>query len=128
MIARQRVWPLLAYRMVHTANSADGDADRRARLSTLIDSPVWRQGPVSEVSGRLVAATLAALTSPPADGTPVTGPRVFLTAAPRPLHHHDHGAEVGSGSGRAGRAHALPAVRTCPMTAIRPVTARRAWS
>ncbi|MFI8007870.1 hypothetical protein [Streptomyces sp. NPDC086010] len=60
--------------------SPHGEADLRTRLKTLTDDPAWKQGPASELTGRLVAATLTALTIPP--GTPgPTGPRVSVAAA-----------------------------------------------
>ncbi|MFF7361568.1 hypothetical protein [Streptomyces sp. NPDC008125] len=80
-------WPLLACRMARIARTAegepglgpDGEHVLRACLRTLADHPAWKEGPVSGLTGRLVAATLSALTTPP--GTPATGPRVSPAAA-----------------------------------------------
>ncbi|MFC8704914.1 hypothetical protein ACFUIV_22385 [Streptomyces anulatus] len=88
LLVSARAWPLLACRMARTARgpeggpglSPHGEADLRTRLKTLADDPAWKQGPASKLTGRLVAATLTALNTPP--GTPgPTGPPISPTAA-----------------------------------------------
>ncbi|MFI1155077.1 hypothetical protein [Streptomyces sp. NPDC020817] len=81
LLVATRAWPLLAARMAGVARGPEGEQGLRARLKAgLGDDPAWEQGPPGELEGRMVGATLRALTAPP--GAPVPdGPRVSAAAA-----------------------------------------------
>ncbi|WP_030873998.1 hypothetical protein [Streptomyces sp. NRRL F-2747] len=81
LLVSTRAWPLLAARMAGIARGPEGEQGLRSRLKAgLMDNGAWEQGPPGELAGRMVGATLRALTTPP--GAPVPdGPRVSATAA-----------------------------------------------
>ncbi|MEV0874751.1 hypothetical protein AB0I86_26750 [Streptomyces sp. NPDC049950] len=124
LLVSARAWPLLAARMICTARgpedgpglSPQGEAGLRARLNALADNSAWKQGPASELTGRLVAATLTALTARPTDGTPTTGPRVSAAAAR---------ASSTTTTGPAPRQPAPAAPAAVPAHRQQPVPARR---
>ncbi|MFD7555498.1 hypothetical protein ACFV9E_13320 [Streptomyces sp. NPDC059835] len=81
LLVSTRAWPLLAARMAGVARGPEGEQGLRDRLKAgLGDSTAWQQGSPGELAGRMVGATLRALTAPP--GVPVPdGPRVSASAA-----------------------------------------------
>ncbi|MFJ5552528.1 hypothetical protein [Streptomyces sp. NPDC093225] len=81
LLVSTRAWPLLAARMADVARGPEGEQGLRARLKAgLMDNPAWEQGPPGELAGRMVGATLRALTTPP--GAPIPdGPRASASAA-----------------------------------------------
>ncbi|MER7763820.1 hypothetical protein [Streptomyces sp. NPDC097619] len=81
LLVATRAWPLLAARMADTARGPEGEQGLLDRLHAgLGDTAAWRQAPPSELAGRMVVATLGALTGPP--GAPVPDrPRVSAAAA-----------------------------------------------
>ncbi|MGW4510218.1 hypothetical protein ACWENO_36840 [Streptomyces sp. NPDC004436] len=81
LLVATRAWPLLAARMADIARGPEGEQGLRDRLKAgLRDNTAWRQGPSSNLTGRLVTAALTCLTTPP--GAPVPdGPRASATAA-----------------------------------------------
>ncbi|WP_299542450.1 hypothetical protein [uncultured Streptomyces sp.] len=101
--------------------SPDGEQDLRARLKTLADHPAWKQGPASGLTGRLLAATLTALTTPP--GTPATGPRVSPAAARS--RSTTTAAALTPAADRAPAAPAEAAVPAHRQQRARPAPARR---
>ncbi|GHE46465.1 hypothetical protein CP980_34970 [Streptomyces vinaceus] len=81
LLVSTRAWPLLAARMAGIARGPEGEQGLRGRLKAgLMDDGAWGQGPPGELAGRMVGATLRALTTPP--GAPIPdSPRASATAA-----------------------------------------------
>ncbi len=71
------------------------------RVHPLTDHPTWKQGPASELTGRLIAATLTALTTPP--GTPRVSPAAAAPAVtPCRMEGPATGARAPSGPVKIG--------------------------
>ncbi|MDJ0386355.1 hypothetical protein [Streptomyces sp. G-G2] len=81
MLVGSRQWPLLARRM-DLIRDHGGSGLLAAHLARLGENTSWKEGPSSTTAGRLVDATLHALTTPPsAKATPVSRVRVSPAAA-----------------------------------------------
>ncbi|MFJ4320670.1 hypothetical protein ACIP46_36120 [Streptomyces lavendulae] len=81
LLVATRAWPFLAARMADIARGPEGEQGLLDRLKAGLGAgTAWQQGPTGELGGRMVGATLRALTAPA--GAPVPdGPRASATAA-----------------------------------------------
>ncbi|MEV6957295.1 hypothetical protein [Streptomyces sp. NPDC051183] len=114
LLVSTRAWPLLAARMADVARGPEGEQGLRERLKAgLGEGTAWQQGPPGELAGRMVGATLRALTTPP--GAPVPdGLRVSATAA----RSRSTTTSTGPAPGQAAPAEpAVPAHRQQPAPA-----------
>ncbi|MER5965387.1 hypothetical protein [Streptomyces sp. NPDC002057] len=78
LLISSRPWPLLAHRMNHIHDQG-GTTLLTAHLTRLTTDTTWQDGPPSTPTGRLIDATLHALTTPPS--APTSRGRVSPTAA-----------------------------------------------
>ncbi|MFD3723050.1 hypothetical protein [Streptomyces sp. NPDC058674] len=81
LLVGSRQWPLLAHRMDRICDQG-GTGLLAAHLARLGENTTWKDGPSSTTVGRLVDATLHALTTPPSTpAAPASRVRVSPTAA-----------------------------------------------
>ncbi|MEU2394958.1 hypothetical protein [Streptomyces sp. NPDC007369] len=107
LLASTRAWPLLEARMADVARGPEGEQGLREKLKAgLLDNTAWQQGPPGELAGRMVGATLRALTDHPARRPCSRGPPGLGRRRAPPPHPGGHRRE-----GSRSRARAL---RPCP--------------